>query len=308
MSPFGRICVTGVYGMLSTFAVGSAGAQVNLEQPPPVKQVKPVAPANPQVGTPGVKVHAPGVNVQTPGVNAQTPGVQVQVPGVNVQVPGVNVQAGVPGANVQVGTYNGYYSQTPWFSHPTVREQLQLNEQQYNQLNQDYRQAWNRYYQGWSKLDQNLTPAQRQQREAELRAGFQKNFSPTVTTVFADPASRQRYNQLYWQYQGYDAFQDPTLQQQLNLTAEQQQQLNQYGTAWNTQYNTWRNDYPNNRETIGQKFRESRREARQRINDTLTPAQRKTWNNLIGQPYEFDNDVYFTPAPTTNTTLKPVIK
>jgi len=255
-----------------------------------------------QPAPPAAPVKPPGIQVQVPGVNIQVPGPR-QGAGVNVQVPGVNIQAGTPAV-----TNNGYYSQTPWFNDPTIRQELNLNEQQYNQLNQGYQQAWTNYNKERNLIDSKLTPEQRLRREGELRAEFQRGFAPTLDSTFADPAARQRYNQLYWQYQGYDAFQDPTVQQQLNLTAEQQQQLNEYGAAWNQQYSTWRTDYPNNQERIGKQFREARREARQRIHNILTPAQRTTWTRISGQPYEFPSQVYFPAPVTTNTTLKPVIK
>jgi hypothetical protein len=221
-------------------------------------------------------------------------------------VPGVNVQVG--GRPVAAPVYTGYYPQSPWYSDPSVRQELQLTDAQYNQLNQSYERAWTRYNQERNLIDNKLTPEQRQQREGELRAGFQKEYMPTVDSTFRDQTARQRYNQLYYQYQGYDAFQDPAVQKQLNLTAEQQQQLNQYGTAWNQKFNTWRSEYPNNREAVARQFREARRAENKRIHDTLTPAQRKQWNEMIGKPYEFQSDVYFAGPTTTTTTLKPVIR
>ncbi len=238
---------------------------------------------------------------QTPPVPTTKP-----APRVNVQAPGANVQVGVPGVNVQAGTYG--YSQTPWFSNPTIREQLQLNDQQYNQLHQNYQKSWTRYNQERNLFNDKLTPEQRLRREGELSTAFHKDFSPAVNSVLADTAARQRYNQLSWQYQGYNAFRDPTVQQQLNLNAAQQQQLNKYGTAWDQQLNAWRTEYPNDQEQIGKQLAEGRREMNQRINSTLTPAQRNSWSSLSGQPYDFHPDVYFPPEPTPNTTLKPVIR
>jgi len=278
--------VTSLCGLLCT----AAWAQTTPATPPP------------QPAKPGVVIQAPGVRVQTPGANPQAPGVQVQAPGVNLQVPGVRVQAGAQPA-AQVGIYNGY-SQTPWFSDPAVRQELQLNEQQYNQLNQSYGKSWTAYNKERNLIDTKLTPEQRQQREGELSASFHRSFAPAIDTTFTTPAARARYNQLHWQYQGYDAFRDPAVQQQLNLTAEQQRQLNQYGTAWNQQYNTWRTEYPQNRAQVRKEYQEARRDARQRINTVLTPQQQQQWNTMVGKTYDFPADVYF-PQATTNTTLKP---
>jgi Spy/CpxP family protein refolding chaperone len=157
------------------------------------------------------------------------------------------------------------------------------------------------------KMGTNLTPEQRAQKEAELRVNFERDFAPAVSAVFADQTARQRYNQLYLQYQGYGAFQDPIVQQQLNLTPQQQQQFNQFATDWNRQYTTWVTTYPTNREHVGKAFREARRDARHRITTVLTPAQQTTWTNMTGHVYEFQPEVYFPAQTTTTTTLKPVV-
>lgn len=305
MKFFAKICITGLCGVLGTTAGGNAWSQANPGQAPPAQGANPIKP--PAGNAPGVRVQVPGVNVQTPGANPQRPPVNVQAPGVNVQVPGPNGQVDNRNGNARLRNNNGYYTQTPWFSNPVVREQLQLNEQQLSRLNQGYQQSWTRYNRERNLLGDNLTPEQRLRREGELRSEFQRGFSPAVDASFTDTTARQRYNQMYWQYQGYDAFNDPTLQQQLELTPEQRQQLNEHGTAWNQQFDTWRSDYPRNRDRVGKELRDARREARQRINSTLTPEQRTKWNTVIGQPFEFEPDVYFHTEPTPNTTLKPAI-
>lgn len=283
--------------LLSTALIGSVGAAqaTQTTTPPPVQPAKP-----------GVTIQAPGVNIQTPGVGTQTPGVNVQAPGVNLQVPIARAQIGVPGAVNDDNVGNSpYYPQTPWFNNPGVREELKLNEQQHTELNRHYERAWVQYNKNRNVVDSSLATQKQALREAELRADFQKQFDPAINSTFTDPAVRTRYNQLNYQYQGYNAFQDPTIQQQLNLTAEQQQQFNKYGTAWDRQMANWRTDYPANRERVAQQLREARRESRRQIDNTLTPAQRAKWNTLTGQPYEFHTDVYF-PTQTTTTTLKPV--
>jgi len=303
MIRFSWIRTAGLSALVGLAAIGTAVAQQAPQSPnPQPPQPKTQAPQQPQ--PPATQPGQPKPPPSKPQAN--TPAQAPAQPNVNVQVPGANVQVQTPKANVQVGN-TGYYSQTPWFSNPEVREQLQLNEQQYNQLNQAYTQAWNRYNQGWTQLGANLTPEQRAQQEAQLRANFERDFNPAVSAVFVDPAARQRYNQLYLQYQGYGAFQDPYVQKQLNLTPQQQQQFNQFANDWNRQYSTWVTTYPANRERVGKAFREARRDARHRITTVLTPAQQTTWTNMTGQTYEFHPDVYFPTQTTTTTTLKPVV-
>lgn len=284
--------------VLSTAIAGSVYAQgtpgTTPVQPPP---------------QPGVQIQAPGVNIQTParGANVQTPGIKIQAPGVNLQVPVARAQIGAPAGASDDGIGEaGYYSRNPWFNNPGVRQELKLNDDQYNALNRQYQQAWVEYNKNRSLVDSSLSLQQQAQREAALRQSFNKQFSPAVDSTFTDQAARDRYNQLYTQYRGYSAFQDPAVQQQLNLTPEQQQKLDQYNSDWNKQFSNWRTDYPANRETVAKQMREARQTARRNIDSTLTPAQRAQWNRMMGQPYEFHPEVYFPSQPTNNTTLKPV--
>ena len=274
MKFFTRIIATGLCGLIGTGAVGSGGAHAQLGQAQPV-------PGNAAGAAAGVQAG-------------------------NGQV-GANVQVGNAGVGVQAGAFNGY-GQVPWYNNPGVRQQLQWNDTQYNQMNRHYAEAWNRYNDGVSQLDNKLTPEQLQQREAELQSGFHQDFSKGMTSTLSNPAAQQQYNQLFLQYRGYGAFNDPTVQQNLNLTPEQRQKFSQYDHQWNTQLNTWRGEYPTNREAIVNQFNESRQQAQTRINSTLTPEQRATWSEMTGKPYNFQPDVYFPNKPSTTTTLKPVVK
>ena len=287
-------------GLLSTAIAGSAYAQAATTE----------TPVQPNPPKPGVNIQAPGVNIQTPaaGTNVQTPGVRIQAPGVNLQVPIARAQIGAPAGASDDGIGEaGYYSRNPWFSNPSVRQELKLNDDQYNALNRQYEQAWVEYNKNRTVIDSSLSLQKQAQREAALRQSFHKQFSPAVEATITDQAARDRYNQLHNQYRGYSAFQDPTLQQELNLTPEQQQKLDQYNADWNKQVANWRTDYPVKRETVAKQMRDARQAARRNIDGTLTPAQRARWNSLMGQPYEFHPDVYFPGQTTTNTTLKPAV-
>lgn len=286
-------------GLLSTAIAGAAYAQAS--------QVE--TPVQPNPPKPGVQVQAPGVNIQTPapGAAVQTPGVRIQAPGVNLQVPIARAQIGVPAGASDDGIGEaGYYSRNPWFSNPSVREELKLNDDQYNALNRKYESAWVEYNKNRTVVDSSLSLQKQAQREAALRQSFNKQFSPAVDATITDQVARDRYYQLHNQYRGYSAFQDPAIQQELNLTPEQQQKLDQYNADWAKQTANWRTDYPAKRETVAKQMREARQAARKNIDNTLTPAQRARWNAITGQPYEFHSDVYFPGQTTPTTTLKPI--
>ncbi len=222
-----------------------------------------------------------------------------------------NQTQGTQGSNAGVNPHGGAYGfvhPTPWFSNPKMRTQLELNEDQFNKLNQGYTQSWSRYNQGLTGLDKSLAENERMQRHQELTGSFNKDFSKSVDGVFTDKLARQRYNQMDWQYRGYGAFDDPTVQQQLKLNDEQRQKFTKYNNEWSNQMNTWQREFKNDRDGVANKFSNARKEWQNRIDSTLTPEQRTMWKDMSGKPFDFPADVYFQNSGTSNTSLKPAAK
>jgi hypothetical protein len=197
------------------------------------------------------------------------------------------------------GNFNGI-NQSPWFGNNATRQQLQINEQQYNQLNNNYQKAYSRYNDGLNGLDRNLTPQAREQRQMQLHDQFRQDFSAGTNDVYTDPTARQRFNGMDYQYRGYSAFNDPTVQKQLNLTDAQRQKFNQYGQDWNQQHSNWQQEYPRNQQLVGKQFSASRVQMQDRIKSTLTPDQQQQWNQMSGQPYNFTPDMYFGNQSSVN--------
>lgn len=201
--------------------------------------------------------------------------------------------------------YNGI-NENPWYSNQAIREHLNLTEDQFNQLNTTYKTAWTRYNDGVTQLGENLNDVERTQRLGELNNTFNRDWNQATGTVFTQPNDRQRFNQLYWQYQQYGAFNDPTLQQKLNLTDAQRQKFRDYDRDWNRQMAKWNADYANNRESVINSYNQYQRDFQNNVNSVLTPQQREQWQSLVGKPYAFTPDVYFQNVPVT--TAKPVLK
>jgi hypothetical protein len=202
----------------------------------------------------------------------------------------------------QQGAYHGGIGQTPWFNSPEIRQQFKLTDQQYNQLNKSYGDSYGKYQQGIKSFGKDMTEQQRSLKMGELRQGFNKNFSTATNDVFTDAQQRQRYNQLYLQYQGYDAFYDPMVQEKLNLTAEQRRQLGQYGQEWHTQMNDFGRTYQTDRDGTTLKYNGMRKQYGERIRTVLTPEQQKSWQGLTGESYNFQPNVYFQTTAGAGTT------
>lgn len=206
---------------------------------------------------------------------------------------------GTIGSNATLPQYDPYVNRVPWFSGDDVRNQLNLSTEQYDNLTTAHNRAWRAYNNGVNSLRTNLTPQQRMQQQRALSQRFYESMAPAVSDNIGDPIARQRYNQMFWQYRGYGAFQDPQVQKQLSLSPAQVQQFNQSGSDWNRQMTTWNRNYANQRQATTRSFNTFRDQQQQRIQSTLTADQRAVWNNLTGQPYQFQASNYFgSNSPT----------
>jgi len=206
------------------------------------------------------------------------------------------VRAGVRAGNtnVRVGG-SGYrlYGRRPWFANDGVRRQLKIDDNQYNTLNKTYAQYWTPYNQAVESIPADLDDAERQRQIAAAYGKFHQGYYDNTAKVFTDADTRNRYNQLNLQYQGYAAFNDPQVQARLKLTDEQRQNFNRYNTDWNKQMNTYATEYAKDREGVNKRFGDQWKQSRARINETLTPEQRRSWNEMTGEAHDFSADAYF---------------
>jgi hypothetical protein len=207
----------------------------------------------------------------------------------------------VQGTVGQQGVYHGGYGQTPWFSNPGTRQHLNLNDAQYNLLNTGYGQAYGIYQQGMTNMGKDLSPEQRSQKMAELQHGFNKSFTTTANGVITDPQQLSRYNQVQLQYQGYDAFSNPMVQDKLKLTPEQRQKMAQQGQDWHKQMNNLGSTYQTDPQGTAKRFNAMRYDSGRGINSVLTPQQQKSYLQLTGQSYNFQPSAYFQPSSNAGT-------
>jgi len=203
----------------------------------------------------------------------------------NVRVGDANVRVGGAGFRL--------YGRRPWFANRDVRRQLKIDDDQYATLNKTYVQYWTPYNQAVVSVPADIDEAERQRRIAAAYGKFHQGYYDNTAKVFVDADTRNRYNQLNLQYQGYAAFNDPQVQTRLKLTDEQRQNFNRYYTDWNKQMNTYATEYARDRDGVSRQFGDQWKQSRARINETLTPDQRRTWNEMIGEPHDFSADVYF---------------
>jgi hypothetical protein len=216
-------------------------------------------------------------------------------------------QAGItPPRNPQANNFNNNFNnfgvgRRPFFADPNVRRQLNLNDNQFNRLNQSYLDAIGNFNQGVTGLQNNLTEEQRAQQLMQLQNRFNQDMSRSIDTTFADPQLRNRFGQLSTQFQGAAAFNDPMIRQRLNLTAEQQRQFSRLSNEWRQQLQRLRragNDA--DPQVSQQQFQQLQQQFQQQMLGVLNPQQQQTWNQIVGTPFAFPQDVFFDDAPPTN--------
>lgn len=201
-------------------------------------------------------------------------------------------QAGAKGTPGQAGSTMGGINRTPWFSDPALRRELKFTDQQFDRLNKVYGQAWTSYEKGMSGLDK-VSEAERARRMQDLSGTFNRDFMKSFEGVIEDPQQRQRFSQLYNQYRGYDTFRDPTIQQQLKLTPEQQQVLRKHSQQYSEQLQNIGKTYQTDQDAATRRFNELRKEHQDRIQSMLNEQQQGRWREIIGDPYTFQPSLYF---------------
>lgn len=241
------------------------------------------------VGAPGVP---PNVNI---GANPQSQGA-----GANPQSHGAGANPQSQGAGANPATQapgfgmNHQVRQSPFFTDPGVRRQLNMNESQFNTLNRAYQNAYGRYNQNVRRLNNNLTPQQRQLQMQAFANQFQDEFGRTLDTTFTDPRYRARYDQLNRQYMGFNAFNNPRIQRQFNLTPQQMVQIRQLASVWREQLNRMRGQDGNfNINNVDQQqWAALYNQYWDQVNAVLTPEQQQLWTQFVGQRYTFPPQVY----------------
>lgn len=191
----------------------------------------------------------------------------------------------VPGQQGARGTLQTPISQQPWFSDQGIRNQLRINEDQFNRLNKVYGEQWNRYNTGISGLN-NLEPAQRTQKMQQMSQDFYRGVNDAAKEVL-NAEQMSRYNQLYLQHQGWQAFDDPEIQRKLNLTDEQRQKINQLQSDYQTQWGNLNKEFGTDREGAARRYNELRQKNREQMNSLLNEQQRQTWREMTGDPFDF---------------------
>jgi len=203
---------------------------------------------------------------------------------------GVQVQVQTKG---QPGMTYGGITQNPWFGDKAVQIQLRLSANQFTGINKGYGDALTTYNTNVNNIEKTLNEQQRAERMQEFQATFNQNVNRSVDTFISEPKQRERYRQLHLQYQGYGAFENPTLRERLNLSLEQRQLFAKYGQEWHRQMGVFHQGYQGDPQGTTDRYNELLRQNNERYNAVLNAQQQLIWRQAAGEAYNFPPSVYF---------------
>jgi hypothetical protein len=215
-----------------------------------------------------------------PPAKGQTPPAQTQPPATQGNQANQAIQ-GQPNT-IQNPIHYGTMTQNPFFMNQGVQKQLNLNDPQMNQLKQNYGNYWNQYMKdlGAGQANKGKTNT------GELTTNFNNQMLKTAQGVLS-PTQFQRYRQLHWQAQGFNTFNDPTVIQQLNLSADQQAKIRAYSEQQNQKAGDIFGSSSADPQMAAKEYEKLRLQNDQYINSILTPQQQQTFRSLLGEPYDF---------------------
>jgi hypothetical protein len=141
-----------------------------------------------------------------------------------------------------------------------------------------------------------------------LEQAFDDQFGRSIDTALTDPDMRQRFNQLRMQFRGFGAFNSPQVQQQLNLTPQQQQQFRLLAQDWRQDLGQLNRLYASDPALATERFNMLRQQFDNQLGTVLSAQQLQTWRSMVGEPFAFDATMFLgdgTARAHTSARLDP---
>lgn len=166
-----------------------------------------------------------------------------------------------------------------------VSSALKLTQDQISRLNDVTADIQARYRDDYAKLG-TLNDDERYTRMQELNRRYYNDWNTGTRDIFND-TQRSRYQQLGYQYDGFNTFYYPDAQKQLNLSEDQLKALR---THWDWSNQQWQNINrvaATDATKAAQLYRDYWTARQERLTKYLTPEQQRAWGEMIGEAYTF---------------------
>ena len=179
----------------------------------------------------------------------------------------------------------------PLYRMPDVRRSLNITDQQVNRLNDAYRRAETGYNTEVGRLG-DLSDRDRAARIIDLRRSMDTTFLRSAGDIL-NQNQMTRYHQLEVQRQGVNALSDPDVRRRLILTEDQSRRLADLARRYDRE--TREILRSQDRDAATRRYNDYVRDTRERVSAILNASQRRIWEQMTGQPYNFS-----PPFPTSN--------
>jgi hypothetical protein len=173
----------------------------------------------------------------------------------------------------------------PWYREPNALKALNINEHQLGRLNEAYSRVQTRFQEDLNRQP-NLTERERAERLRTLGLTSRQDLMRAFSGIL-DDKQMARYQQIDVQLRGWDAFADPAVQRKLNLSGDQQRQLEGLSEQWSRGMRELDELSRTNREQALRGYNELQTRTREQVNSVFNNQQRQAWSNLTGEAYNF---------------------
>jgi hypothetical protein len=202
---------------------------------------------------------------------AQTPPAQQPPPGQG--------QPGLLPANLPPPYPTALYRMTD------VGKAISLTPEQFASLNKLTDQVQAQYRDDFAKVNA-LKEAERFGRLQELNRLYATAWDKGAQDIL-NQTQRARYQQLNYQYGGFNTLYDPDVQKRLDLTATQVRDLRTQVDWSEQQLQAINRAAAADAEKGARMYRDYWAARQNRLNSLLTADQLKAWNAMVGEPYTF---------------------
>lgn len=142
----------------------------------------------------------------------------------------------------------------------------------------------------------------------QMQSAFEEDFGRAVDTTLTDAQKRQRFNQLQMQFRGFGAFNNPQVQQELNLTPQQQQQFGQLARDWRQDLAQLNRLYAQDPQAATSQFNRLQQQFENQLGTVLSAQQLQAWRDIVGEPFRFNPTLFLgtsTAQARTSARLDP---
>jgi len=169
-------------------------------------------------------------------------------------------------------------------SNKGVQQELKVSDEQAKKLDTLAEESRSKARENMEKL-KDATKEERQEKLQAIGAESQAELHKNLAEILK-PEQLKRFHQIQTQQAGAGAFSIPRVQNALKLTDDQKSKIREINQETMQAFREARTSAGDDREAAGKKLVEIRKDSLDKVKALLTDDQKKSWSELIGDPYE----------------------